>query len=199
MLAAEMGEVIQDAPPIRVAGCALTWELGSCWKHQKGLSPPLVCPVQALCLYFHAPQEQPLSRAHAASPVGKETCKSWEKYGETTIKQQAESARGVAGQRSNKTGFFSPIPPHFHTFPRGPSNPSCSMTLSCVIHPTWSGSAAALGGARLRAFLPPGLLFLSLGVPEDGKHGLSLDRATLGASEPIWLSKWKVLTSTAWQ
>lgn len=40
MLAAEMGEVIQDAPPIRVAGCALTWELGSCWKHQKGLSPP---------------------------------------------------------------------------------------------------------------------------------------------------------------
>lgn len=40
MLAAEMGEVIQDAPPIRVAGCALTWELGSCWKHQKGLFPP---------------------------------------------------------------------------------------------------------------------------------------------------------------
>lgn len=115
MLAAEMGEVIQDAPPIRVAGCALTWELGSCWKHQKGLSPPLVCPVQALCLYFHTPQEQPLSRAHAASPVGKETCKSW------------------------------------------------------------SGSAAALGGARLRAFLPPGLLFLSLGVRSHVGRGWSCD------------------------
>lgn len=159
--------------------------------------PPLVCPVQALCLYFHAPQEQPLSRAHTASPIGKETCKSWEKHGETTVKQQAEPVRDVAGQKGKRTGFFSPVLLHFHTFPRSPSNPSRSMTLFHVIHPTWSGSTARLGGARLRAFLPPGLFFLSLGVPGDGKHEVSPDWATLGASGPIWLSKWKVLSFTA--